>query len=151
MIKGAAVELAPHISFLTELIFKSRCFPTAEKTAKIKPLYKSGQRNTFDNYHPISVLNVVSKVMEKIAFNQLSKYFENNNLFTPHQYGFQPGRSTQHSVTNLVDHIRTNLDKGNYIRALYMDFSKAFDTVNHACLLHKLPFYGITGIELNWT
>lgn len=150
MITDAAEELAAPLTFLINTCFKSGVFPTAEKTSKVTPIYKSGEKKQFTNYRPISVLNVVSKVIEKLAFNQLADYFENNDLLTNSQYGFRRNRSTQHAVTTLVDHIRLNMDKGNYTGVLYMDFSKAFDTVNHSCLIHKLPFYGITGTELEW-
>ena len=150
MIKDAAEELAAPILFLINYSFETGIFPTAEKTAKVTPLYKSGERNSFNNYRPISVLNVISKVAEKLAFNQLSDYLEKNHLLSNCQYGFRRGRSTQHAVTNLVDSIRQNIDKGKHTGVLYMDFSKAFDTVNHTCILHKLPFYGISGTELNW-
>ena len=114
--------------FLTERSFKTGIFPTNEKTAKVTPIYKSGKKYLFSNYRPISVLNVISKVVEKIAFNQLSEYFESNDLFSSYQYGFRKKRSTQHAVTNLVNHVRSNMDKGNKTGVLYMDFSKAFDT-----------------------
>lgn len=150
LIKDAAEELAAPLSFLINHSFKSGIFPTIEKTAKVTPIYKSEAKHLFSNYRPISVLNVISKVVEKIAFDQLSQYFESNGLFSPYQYGFRKKRSTQHAVTNLVNHIRNNMDKGNKTGVLYMDFSKAFDTVNHSCLLHKLPYYGITENELSW-
>ncbi|XP_057294693.1 uncharacterized protein LOC130623235 [Hydractinia symbiolongicarpus] len=151
LVKDAAEELAPPISFLINWSFKVGTFPTAEKTAKVTPLYKSsGKRNSFDNYRPISVLNVISKVIEKIACHQITDHLENNNLLSSCQYGFRRNRSTQHAVSKLVDHIRHNIDGGKYTGVLYMDFSKAFDTVNHSCLLQKLPYYGINGVELEW-
>ena len=150
LLKDGAEELAAPISLLTDFSFKSGIFPTSEKIAKVTPIYKSGQKNIFCNYRPISVLNIVSKVIEKIAYKQLSDYFENNNLFTPKQFGFRRNRATHQAVTKLTDHIRTNMDNSKLTGVLYMDFSKAFDCVNHACLLSKLPFYGITGIELDW-
>lgn len=114
-------------------------------------MYKSsGKRNSFDNYRPIYVLNVISKVIEKIACHQITDHLENNNLLSSCQYGFRRNRSTQHAVSKLVDHIRHNIDGGKYTGVLYMDFSKAFDTVNHSCLLQKLPYYGINGVELEW-
>ena len=93
---------------------------------------------------------MISKVVEKIAVNQLSECFESNDLFSSYQYGFRKKISKQHAVTNLVNHVRSNMDKGNKTGVLYMDVSKAFDTVNHSCLFHKLPYYGITDNELLW-
>ena len=114
MIKDAAEELAAPISFLINYSFETETFPTVEKTAKVTLLYKSGERNSFNNYRPISVLNVISKVAETLVFNQLSDYFEKNHLLSNCQYGFRRGRSTQHAVTNLVDNIRQNIDKGKH-------------------------------------
>ena len=71
-------------------------------------------------------------------------------LTLSYQYGFRKKRSTQHAVTNLVNHVCSNMDKGSKTGVLYMDFSKAFNAVNHSCLLHKLPHYGITDNELLW-
>ena len=80
---------------------------------------------------------------------QIMEYLEENNLLSPYQYGFRRHRSTQHAVIKFVDHIREHMDKRQLTGALFMDFRKAFDTVNHA-LLHKLPFYGILDNELSW-
>ena len=125
-------------------------FPTAEKTAKVTPSYKSGERSHFDNYRPISVLNVLSKVLERLAYKQITDYLEKNNLLSSRQYGFRRERSTQHAVMKFVDYIRENMDQGKVTGALYMDFREAFDTVSHSCILHKLPYYGITSNELAW-
>ena len=114
------------------------------------PLYKSGERFSLDNYRPISVLNILSKVVERIAYMQIIEYPEKNNLLTPFKYGFRRHRSTKHAVIKCVDHIREHMDKRQLTGALFMDFRKAFNIVNHARLLHKLPFYGILDNELSW-
>ena len=150
MIKDAADELAAPMSLLVNMSLREGVFPTVEKIAKVSPVYKSGERNCIGNYRPISVLNVTSKVIEKVFCNQLTDFLETNNLLSPRQFGFRKNRSTQHAVTQLVDHIRENIDKGKLTGALYMDFRKAFDTVNHACLISKLPYYGIHDNELKW-
>ena len=150
MIKDGAEELAAPISFLANQSFQSGLFPTSEKCAKITPTYKSGCHSDLDNYRPISVLNIISKVLERIAYQQISEYLENNNLLCKYQYGFRQERSTQHAVKKFVDYIRLNIDRSNCTGALYMDFRKAFDTVNHSCILQKLPCYGIKDQELMW-
>ena len=89
-------------------------------------------------------------MIEKCVYWQLSEYLERNNLLSSSQYGFRQGRSTVHAVTYLTDYIRQNADNGNCTGVLYMDLKKAFDSVHHAGLLHKLRFYGIKGKELDW-
>ena len=83
--------------------------------------------------------------MERIIYQQLSDYLEENNLLCFYQFGFRHGRSTLHAVTYLTHHIKKNTEKGND-----MDLRKAFDTVHHGCLLQKFKCYGINGRELNW-
>ena len=98
----------------------------------------------------ISVLNIFSKTVQRVVYNQLSEYLESNNLLSDNQYGFRRKRSTRDAVTKATDHIREHMDKGKVTGALFMDLRKAFDSVNHSCLLHKLPYYGILGREVEW-
>jgi hypothetical protein len=97
---------------------------------------------------PISVLPVFSKVLERIVYNRLSFYLEENKLLNDSQYGFRLKRSTKHAVTILMDDIRTSMDNQQLTGAVFLDLRKAFDTVNHARLLNKLPSYGINDVEL---
>lgn len=150
ILKDTAEELAAPLLFLINRSLQNGTFPTCEKVAKITPLFKTGSHTNIDNYRPISVLNILSKVVERVFYNQLTNYLENNKLLSEHQYGFRRSRSTRNAVTRLVDNIRQNMDEGNLTGALFMDLRKAFDTVNHACLLQKLPYYGIIGTELEW-
>ena len=129
---------------------QSGSFPTCEKQAKVFPVYKSNQKSKLDNYRPMSVTTVFSKIIEKVAYNQLSDYLESNNLICSNQFAFRPNRSTNHAVTRLVDDIRINMDNGLLTGVVFMDFRKAFDTIQHACLIKKLPCYGIESIELEW-
>ena len=103
-----------------------------------------------DNYRPITVIPALSKVIEKIIYNQLSQYLESNDLLCPHQFGFRQGRATQHAVTLLSEKVRQNIDKGPCSGAVYIDLRKAFDTVRLATLLVKLPSFGIDDVELQW-
>ena len=125
-------------------------FPTAEKIAKVTPIYKSGERSIFDNYRPISIPNILSKVVEKVVSEQIIDFLEENNLLYEHQYGFRRNRCTQDAVLHLHDHIRQKMSDKNLTGALYIDLRKAFDTVSHSCLLSKLPYYGISGVEHKW-
>ena len=150
MIKDGAEELAVPVCHLINLSLRSSLFPTSEKLAKISPVAKSNDRTLLDNFRPISILPVFSKVLETIVYHQISNYLEKNNLLSPYQFGFRRGRSTIHAVTYLTDNIRENIDKGLCTGAIYMDLRKAFDVVHHANLVGKLPSYGIQNKELLW-
>ena len=100
-------------------------------------LYISDDKSLINNYRLISILNVLSKLIECIVHQQLSKYLEKNNLFSPFQFSIRRSRSTKKAVTQLTDFIRFNMDKGCFTAALYMDLRKAFDTVRHGRLLNK--------------
>lgn len=103
-----------------------------------------------DNYRPISVLPVFSKVLERVVYKQLYSYLEANELLSERQFGFRQRSSTQHAVTILTDSIRQNIDKGLMTGAVFLDLRKAFDTVDHSRIISKLPLYGIRDKELAW-
>ena len=125
-------------------------FPDTLKVAKVIPLYKKEDRCIVGNYRPVSLLNALSKVFERAAYNQLYSYFKTNNLFYEHQYGFREQHSTEHASLELIDQVLYDLDKKNNPVVVYMDLSKAFDTLDHRILLNKLKYYGINGIALKW-
>ena len=114
------------------------------------PIFKQGSRSLCDNYRPISVLPVLSKVFEKCIYNQLISYFSSENIITPTQYGFKPGSTTVDCLVDLIEEISTSLDQGDYAVSIFLDLSKAFDTVNHSILLSKLSFYGIQKPHIDW-
>ena len=93
--------------------------------------------------HPISLLPTISKIFERILYNQLYEYFDNNHLLAEQQYGFRSNHSTEYAAVKLVDHISKEMESGNTNAALYIDLSKAFDTLSFDILLYKLNHYGI--------
>ena len=149
-IKDAYIELAYPLCHLINKIIKTGIFPTAEKVAKVTPINKSEAHSFFDNYRPVSVLNILSKNLEKVIAQQITTYLENNELLYTHQYGFSKNKCTQDALIYLHGHIRQEMNRKNVTGALYIDLRKAFDTVSHSCLLCKLPYHGICGTELNW-
>ena len=125
-------------------------FPDQLKIAKVLPIHKKDETTAMDNYRPISLLPAISKVFEKAAHIQLSNYFTQNKLFYHSQYGFREDHSTELAALELVDRIHLDLDKRKYPIAIYMELSKAFDTLDHNILLNKLKYYGVKNTELSW-
>ncbi len=99
------------------------------------------------NYRPISLLPVLSKVLEKIASEQLMHYLETNNYLSPLQFGFRQNLSTESAIT---ENIKQSLDKGNVVGAVFLDLKKAFDTVNHNILISKLAKLNLSKQSLSW-
>jgi len=125
-------------------------YPSELKISKVIPVFKKGEHKDPLNYRPLAIQPSLSKILEKCMLSQLTKYFESNKLLDIEQHGYRAKRST---ITALVDYIETileNLDEGNHSVGAFLDMTKAFDSVNHKILLHKLSNYGIEGKELNW-
>ena len=128
------------------MCLKESCFPDCWKVSSVVPVFKNvGERSTAKNYHPGSLLSVVSKVFEKLVNNWIVDHLENCGLFSDFQYGFRSSRSTADLLTVVSDRITRAFDKSGATRAVALDISKAFDRVCHAGLLHKLKSFGISG------
>ena len=138
---------------LTHIINQSLCtgiFPDRLKIAKVIPLFKKGDQHILDNHRPISLLPVISKVFEKIVFDQLYQYFTDNDLIFTSQYGFRKLHSTELASIELIDRIAQYMDSRKLPLSIFLDLSKAFDTLDHSILLDKLKFYGISNTPLKW-
>ena len=141
------------ISPLTLIINQSLVtgiFPDKLKIAKVLPLFKKDDHTLMDNYRPISLLTSISKLFEKVVFSQLYDYFRNNDLFYDSQYGFLKNHSTEYAAMELTDKVLKDIDERNISLAIFMDLSKAFDTLDHNILINKLAYYGIHGAALKW-
>ena len=123
-------------------------FPDKLKIAKVIPLFKKGDPTLIENYRPISLLTAISKIFERVIFNQVNAYFTLKNLFYDKQYGFRKYHSTELAALNVVDTIVNHMDDENTPFAVYLDLSKAFDTLKHSILLDKLKFFRGTSINL---
>ena len=136
--------------YIINLSLNTATVPSEWKHARVVPIYKSGSISKVDNYRPISILPALSKILEKAVHTQLSEHLESNKLLTDSQFGYRPGRSTQLAATLFLDNIRKEVDRNKLVGAVFIDLSKAFDTLGHSSLLSKLPAYGIQEQELNW-
>lgn len=129
----------------------SGIFPDDLKLAKVTPIYNEANgREDLNNYRPISVVPAVAKIFEKIVFNQLYAYLSLNKLLSENQSGFRPYHSTTTALLDATNEWLTNMDAGWTNCVTLLDFTKAFDTVNHSILLRKLSYYGIADISVKW-
>ena len=126
------------------LSLKNGTLPNELKKARVNPIYKSGSRKSFDKYCPISVLSILSKIFKKCVYRQLVNYLKNNNLLSSFQFSFCSRRSTETAATFFTDNIRSAIDEWKYTGTIYIDLSKAFDTISHS-ILQTLHNYGISG------
>ena len=143
-------ELCEPLKYLFNLSIVKRIFPDDLKIAKVTPIYKAGNSSNVSNYRQIPVLPCFSKMLERIMYNCLQKYLKDQNILYDKQFGFQTGHSTDHTIALLVDQIYEAFEKNEYTLGVFIDLSKAFDTVDHSILLRKLELYGITGRNYAW-
>ena len=124
--------------------------PPEWKKAKVTAVYKKGSKQDPGNYRPISLTSVVGKLMEKCIRDSLMNHLKNNKLLSDVQYGFRPGRSCQLQLLETIDKWSEEIDQSKSVDVIFLDFSKAFDSVPHTRLLTKLKAYGITGSLYRW-
>lgn len=145
-IKNAISE--PMMALFNQSIH-SGVFPDSLKIAKVIPVYKKGDKRLLDNYRPISILPALSKIFERIMFNQLTKYLIDYQILFSGQYGFRSGHSTEHAALELVERILSDFSQNDQTLVIYLDLSKAFDSLSHDVLLAKLRYYGVSTAALH--
>jgi len=143
-------ELASPLALIANICFTSGIHPDKLKIAKVIPIFKKGSKLIPSNYRPISLLSNINKIIEKLVYPRVFSFLEDNKILYKHQYGFRPKHSTSHTLINITEKIRDALDQGKMAGGVFVDFQKAFDTVNHSILLKKLAHYGIRGEIGKW-
>ena len=118
--------------------------------AKIIPIFKSSDLNSTVNYRPISMLPFLSKIFEILMCARLDSYLKSNNILCTYQFGFCKIPNTSNAIIEFLDYVYSSLDSKQNTIAVYLDFSKAFDTVNHNILISKLLHNGIRGVMQHW-
>ena len=153
LMKRIKHEIRKPVTLILNQCLATGIFPDKLKIAKVVPIYKSEDENIFNNYRPISILPALTKVFEKIIFNQTYSYFDDHNMFFGNQYGFRKKHSTELAVLEVIDRITiTNqLDKGQTPMNIYLDLSMAFDTLDHDIHINKLQYYGVGPTWLSTT
>jgi len=138
------------ISKIVNVSLAKGVVPTSCKIAKIIPVFKSGSVHSANNYRPISILPALSKILEKVVKARLLEFLKKYNILYSKQYGFREKLGTNFAVIEMISQIENAKDAGKTVAGLYIDLRKAFDTVNHELLLHKLFLLGVSGVVLEW-
>ena len=148
LLKYVKSEITPYLTLFINQSINTGIFPSKLKLAKVLPIHKKDDKSCLENYRPISILPSVSKVFERVIHNQLYEYFDSNNLLYHGQYGFKNNHSTELAALETLDRIITAMDENKIPLNIYLDLSKAFDTLDHNILIKKLEHYGVHGHSL---
>ena len=149
-LKIVSDNIAKPITRIVNLSFSQGVFPNELKIALVSPLYKAKDPMFFSNYRPISLLSTFSKILERLMYNRLLDFLDKYKILNKYQFGFRRNHSTYMALIILLENLTKALENGESAIGIFLDFQKAFDTVNHSILLDKLYIYGIRGPALSW-
>src|ERR1051325_8142231 len=150
IVKKCIVPIAEPLAALINSSFEAGIVPDSLKIAKVCPIFKSGSSSDVGNYRPISVLPTFFKIFERAFHKRLFQFIDSNDVIIPNQFRFRSNFSTYMALQDMYDKITTSLDLSEHCMAVFIDLSKAFDTMNHSILFRKLEHYGIRGLALDW-
>ena len=150
VLKDVFLNIIPQLTFMYNLSFATNTFPDLWKSATVIPLSKPGDPSDVSNLRPISLLPLPGKILERIVHTQISKYLEEASALSPQQGGFRKGKSTIDTVANFTDDVLLSINTKQYTIATFIDFKKAFDTVDHNILCKKLKYYGLHLDTISW-
>ena len=150
LIKSNEFIIAELLMHIANLSFTQGIFPNDMKVAKVIPIFKDKDNRIISNYRPISLLPSFSKIFERLVYNRVYKYLKINSLLTSSQFGFQKNVSTEFAILELQNRLISKMSKNEWCIGVFLDLSKAFDTLDHKILLQKLSRYGIRGVSLDW-
>ena len=150
ILKETSHEVAPLLTFIFNQLLSSGVVLQDWRIANVFALHKKGPKDSAENYRPISLTSICSKVLELIVYSSISNFLDDNQILTPHQHGFRPGHSCETQLLLAVNDWAKSLDNGFRTDIAIFDFSKAFDSVPHRWLLSKLDHLGICGRTKAW-
>ena len=150
VVKRVMCSVSKPFTYICNLSFEQGVFPRSMKTAKVIPIFKSGETSRYTNYRPVSILPQFSKILERLFVIRIDEFIERCEILNDSQYGFRSGYSTNMALINLIESITTSIDKKKCTVGVFVDLKKAFDTINHSLLLKKLDHYGVRGAVNDW-
>ena len=145
LLKKCSNIISPYLSNFFTLFMESGIFPRCLKYGHITPVFKKGNPQLIENYRPISTLPCFGKIFEKVIYERFYSYLTANKILHENQFGFRRKHSTSHAVNYSIDKIVTEIENNKHVLGIFIDLSKAFDTICHKSLLFKLEHYGIRG------
>ena len=145
VLKKCAHLISNHLSGFFNNFMTNGIFPILLKIGKITPVFKKGDPQNFGNYRPISTLPIFGKILEKLIYNRLHSFLTAMNVIYDKQFGFRKRHSTSHAINYSINKILSEIEMKNHVIGVFLDLSKAFDTIDHQKLLTKLEHYGIRG------
>ena len=143
-------EIVPAVTHILNLSISTKKFPMSWKKSKIIPLHKKDDPLNPKNYRPVAIVPIVSKILERVVFNQLFQYLDDNNLLHPNHHAYRAGHNTTTALIQMYDGWLKAVESGQIAGACFLDMSAAFDVVNHDLLLQKLSLYGLEFDSIEW-
>jgi hypothetical protein len=148
VIKHSASTFIATLTSIINMMIRKGIFPDCLKIARVIVVYKGGSKSVLANYRPISILSVFSKIFEKILFVPLYDFLEGNNILDQSQFGFRRGKSTEMAVIKIKEYILQSFQQHQYVLGIFIDYCKAFDSLDHEIILDKIKHYGVRTVAL---
>ena len=150
LLKFVPHQISVPLAHIFNLSLNTGIFPSSLKMSRTVPIFKSGSPESCDNCRPLSLLNCISKILEKMVATNFVNHLEINKLLYKHQYGFLRGKCTEHNLLHVTNFITEALNEGKFCIGLFLDLKKAFDVCSHEILIEKLKKFGVKNTALKW-